>query len=163
MNEKKSLSVKRPVIFFLSFFGVGFSPKAPGTMGTLAIMPVLYFLAQLRPPFVLFLPFILITTILSCYLAHHIETEYDLHDPQWIVIDEVLGMSVAWLFIKDPGLLHHLTLFILFRFFDIVKIWPASYFDKLKHGSGIIIDDLVSGVYAGLVYATLFHFGLFSF
>ncbi len=163
MNEKKSFSLKEPTVFFLSFCGVGFAPKAPGTMGTLAIMPVLYTLAQFNPPFILFIPFITLATIFSCFLAHHVEQKYGLHDPQWIVMDEVIGMSVAWLFIKDAGVAHHLILFVLFRFFDIIKVWPASYFDKLKHGSGIIIDDIVSGIYAGAIYATLFHFGLISF
>jgi phosphatidylglycerophosphatase A len=59
-------------------------------------------------------------------------------------------MFLAWLFIRDNNLIHLVLLFVLFRFFDIVKIWPASYFDKkVKHGAGTILDDIVSGLYAG--------------
>jgi phosphatidylglycerophosphatase A len=80
------------------------------------------------------------------------------HDPQWIVIDEVLGMTTAWLFIQNHNLLHLSILFALFRFFDIVKIWPASFFDKkIEHGAGTILDDIVSGIYAGMTYSVMFR------
>ena len=76
-----------------------------------------------------------------------------MHDPQWIVIDEVIGMSVAWLFIGEHTLTRLLILFVLFRFFDIIKVWPASYFDKkVTHGMGTILDDVVSGIYAGIIF-----------
>lgn len=159
MNEKKSLSLKRPIIFFLSFCGVGFSPKAPGTMGSLAIMPILYFFSQFHPPFILFLPILLLVTVFSCFLADHVEKEYEVHDPQWIVIDEVIGMTIAWLFVRNSNLVDHFIIFVLFRFFDIVKIYPANVLDRMEHGSGIILDDIVSGLYAGLLYALPYYFG----
>lgn len=92
-------------------------------------------------------------------MADKAQKEFQSHDPQWIVIDEFLGMSVAWLFIQNHNLLHLIILFILFRFFDIIKIWPASYFDKkMDHGAGTILDDIVSGIYAGLVYLPIAQF-----
>jgi phosphatidylglycerophosphatase A len=92
-------------------------------------------------------------------VAESVQKELKLHDPQWIVIDEVLGMTTAWLFIRTHNLLHLMIIFILFRFFDIVKIWPASYFDqKVHHGAGTILDDIVSGVYAGLIYLVIVNF-----
>lgn len=159
MNETNRPDLRRPDILFLSFFGVGFLPKAPGTWGTLATLPFLYALGMFNPPFFLFIPFLFIMTIISSVITESVQKLFKLHDPQFIVIDEVLGMVTAWLFIRTHNLSHLFLLFILFRFFDIVKIWPASYFDKkMDHGAGTILDDIVSGVFAGLIYLVITHF-----
>ena len=132
---------------------------APGTWGTLATLPFLYGIGRFNPPYFLFIPLLIIVTIISSFVAETVQKELKLHDPQWIVIDEVLGMTCAWLFIQKHNLLHLAILFVLFRFFDIVKIWPASYFDKkVQHGAGTILDDIVSGIYAGLTYLAIAHF-----
>lgn len=153
MNEDKRPSIKRLDILFLSFFGVGFAPFAPGTCGTLATLPFLYMVGHFNPPFFLFIPFLVILTVISSFIAEIVQQKYKLHDPQWIVIDEVIGMSVAWLFIGEHTLTRLVILFVLFRFFDIIKVWPASYFDKkVTHGMGTILDDIVSGIYAGIIF-----------
>ncbi len=157
-NDKRPL-IKRLDILFLSFFGVGFAPFAPGTFGTIAILPFLYMLGRFNPPFFLFIPFLIILTVISSFIAEIVQQKYKLHDPQWIVIDEVIGMSVAWLFIGEHTLIRLLILFVFFRFFDIIKIWPASFFDKkVKHGMGTILDDVVSGIYAGIIFLFLQYF-----
>lgn len=159
MNQDNRPSLKRLDILFLSFFGSGFLPRAPGTWGTLATLPFLYGIGRFNPPFFLFVPLLIIVTIISCFVAETVQKELKLHDPQWIVIDETLGMTTAWLFIQQHNLLHLFILFVLFRIFDIVKIWPASYFDKkIEHGAGTILDDIVSGLYAGLIYLVIAHF-----
>ncbi len=159
MNQDNRPNLKRPDILFLSFFGVGYLPLAPGTWGTLATLPFLYGIGRFNPPFFLFLPFLTMLTIISSFIADKVQSELKAHDPQWIVIDEVLGMTTAWLFIQQHNLLHLFILFILFRFFDIIKFWPASYFDKkMSHGAGTILDDIVSGVYAGLLYIPISYF-----
>lgn len=159
MNEANRPTLKRLDILFLSFFGVGFLPKAPGTWGTLATLPFLYTIGRFNPPYIFFIPFLIIMTLISSYVADIVQKKFNLHDPQFIVIDEVIGMTTAWLFIQNHNLSHLLVLFVLFRFFDIVKIWPASYFDKeVHHGAGTIIDDVVSGVYAGLAYLVVNYF-----
>jgi phosphatidylglycerophosphatase A len=156
MNEDNRPSLKRLDILFLSFFGSGYLPMAPGTWGTLMTLPFLYGIGRFNPPFFLFIPLLIIVTIISSFVAESVQKELKLHDPQWIVIDEVLGMTTAWLFIKTHNFYHLMILFLLFRFFDIVKIWPASFFDqKVQHGSGTILDDIVSGIYAGFVYLAL--------
>ena len=156
MNETNRPDLRRPEILFLSFFGAGFLPKAPGTWGSLAITPFLYLLGTFNPPFFLFIPFLVILTILSSYIADIVQKKYNLHDPQFIVIDEVIGMFVTWLFIPQHNLINLILCFILFRIFDIVKIWPASYFDKkVDHGAGTILDDVISGLYAGLTLLLL--------
>ncbi len=159
MDTKNIPSLKKPEVLFLSFFGVGFIKYAPGTFGSLAIMPLLYILGQFNPPVFLFAPFLLILTALSSVIAEFAQKKYELHDPGWIVIDEVIGMFIAWLFVRDNNLVHLAILFALFRFFDIVKIWPASFFDKkVKHGAGTILDDVVSGIYAGALTYLILYF-----
>lgn len=167
MTKVQNLSLKKPSILFLSFFGTGFAPFAPGTVGSFATLPLIYLIYFLikdcEYPQLILLTSIALVTIYTCYLTNKIQKELSLHDPQWIVIDEVLGMLVAWSFFISNEPIYLLIVFISFRFFDIIKIWPANYFDKkVHHGAGTILDDIVSGLYAGLVslysYRLLFHF-----
>jgi phosphatidylglycerophosphatase A len=87
-----------------------------------------------------------------------VQKKYQVHDPSWIVIDEVLGILVTYALCPLKSFLGVFILFVLFRFFDIVKVWPASYFDRMTHGAGTILDDIVSGVYAGLVALLIKNF-----
>ena len=97
------------------------------------------------------------------------ETEFDNKDPRQIVIDEVLGQTMPLIFlvylssknvINIPIEIYYLLSFILFRFFDIVKPFPVSYFDKQhKNFFGIIMDDIVAGLYTMLIiYLVSFKF-----
>ncbi|WP_127715177.1 phosphatidylglycerophosphatase A [Halobacteriovorax sp. HLS] len=156
MPDKNKLSVKNLDIFFLSVGGAGFFPWAPGTFGTLVTMPFLYALGTTGAPYFLFLPFLIISTAGACLVADITQRKLELHDPSWIVIDESLGIATTWLFIQNQSILHYTVIFALFRFFDIIKIWPASYFDKkVHHGAGTILDDIISGIFAGIVYLGL--------
>lgn len=151
-TKPKSLSLKRPEIFFLSFAGVGFVRWAPGTMGTLACLPFLYAFTLIGfPPLFLTVPVVILTCV-SCYITENLQQELNLHDPSWIVFDEVLGMATAWVLVGPDDLWGLFLLFGLFRFFDIYKIWPASWLDRLTHGCGTILDDVVSGVFAAATY-----------
>jgi len=156
MKEENAPSLGQSDVLFLSFLGAGFLPKAPGTWGTLAIIPFLCILGLFKAPFFLFIPFLTIATIVTCFITDVAQRKYEVHDPSWVVMDEVLGMWTAWLFTNNGGSnspLSIILIFALFRFFDIFKIWPATFFDKkVKHGAGTILDDIVSGIYAGLSY-----------
>ncbi len=86
-------------------------------------------------------------------------------DPSVVVIDEIIGMWITILVVKifmyDGSNLFYLPIvlsFLLFRFFDIVKLYPANYFDKLKSGFGIVMDDIVSGIQAGILTSVLIYF-----
>ena len=166
MKEENAPSLGNSDVLFLSFFGVGFLPKAPGTWGTLAITPFLFLLGKFQAPFFLFIPFLIIATIITCFIAELAQKKYSTHDPSWIVMDEVLGMWTAWLFTNNGGqnsLISLILIFILFRIFDIFKIWPATYFDReVTHGAGTILDDIISGVFAGLVYLLIIKFSPIS-
>ncbi len=160
MREDSTPSLKEPEILFTSCLGLGFLPWVPGTWASLATVPLLWILGYFAPPFFLFIPFLVILTMAAIVITELTQQKHQLHDPSWIVIDEVIGMFVAWLFIRTNNLGHLALIFVTFRFFDIIKFWPASYFDvHVKHGSGTIIDDIVSGIYAGVLSWVIIYFG----
>jgi phosphatidylglycerophosphatase A len=131
---------------YLSWFGVGFIRKAPGTWGSLAALPLCFWMASFSVTIKII--FITVLTLIAIVLAQHYQTRHQLHDPQWIVIDEVLGMLICTIFLPQQLNYFWLIAFILFRIFDIIKIWPASWFDRLHHGAGTILDDVISAFYA---------------
>lgn len=149
-----NLKTERPnflIIMFLSWFFSGKIPKAPGTFGSLATIPFILLLHHLDFNQYSLTALIIVLYVVSIFLTQYIQKKYHLHDPQWIVIDEVLGMLITWAFTLRVDLIGLTMIFILFRFFDIIKIWPASYFDKIHHGFGTITDDVISGIYAGIL------------
>lgn len=151
MKDQKNQSPSLPTILFLSWFYTGKSPKAPGTIGSLATIPLILFLHFLQINIYSLIALITVLFVASVVITERVQKKYHLHDPQWIVIDEVLGMLVTWAFVQQVDFVSLLVVFGTFRFFDIVKIWPASYFDRLQHGAGTISDDIVSGLYAGIL------------
>lgn len=150
MKEQKIRGPGLVTTAFLSWFYVGKFPKAPGTMGSLATLPLIYLLHALHFNIYHLLILIVILFGASVVITQKVQTTYGLHDPQWIVIDEVIGMLVTWAFVPTVDFPNLFLVFSLFRLFDIIKIWPASYFDRLHHGFGTIADDVVSGIYAGI-------------
>ena len=149
---------------FLSFFWVGFIPKAPGTFGSLATIPLILILHYYSLSFSSILLFTFLLFLLSCFIADLVQKKEKVHDPGWIVIDEVIGMLVTWLFIfPNVKPLQLFWVFILFRVFDIVKIFPANWCDKnIKNGMGTIIDDVISALYAGIFIYIGNYFNILS-
>jgi phosphatidylglycerophosphatase A len=151
MKDQKIQGPHLIAVLFLSWFYTGKFPKAPGTIGSLATIPLIYILHYLKINIYGLTGLITALFVISVIVTQHVQKKYHLHDPQWIVIDEVIGMLVTWAFIMKVDLPSLFLVFGLFRLFDIIKIWPASYFDRLHHGVGTITDDVVSGVYAGII------------
>jgi phosphatidylglycerophosphatase A len=154
VNSMKDQKIQDPhpaAVLFLSWFYTGKFPKAPGTIGSLATLPLIYLLHYLNINIYGLIGLILILFISSVLVTQHIQKAFNLHDPQWIVIDEVIGMLVTWAFVMKIEFASLFLVFGLFRLFDIIKIWPASYFDRLHHGLGTIADDVISGLYAGII------------
>ncbi len=149
---------------FLSFFGIGFIPKAPGTFGSLATIPLLILLAQLQftQNTVIFMTTLLF--LIACFVTDFIQKKENQFDPGWIVIDEVIGMIITWLFVFPAIDVTTLTLvFIFFRLFDIVKIFPANWCDKkIKNGIGTNLDDVISALYAGITVWVIKNFLLIN-
>jgi phosphatidylglycerophosphatase A len=158
MKDQNNRSPHPVAVCFLSWFYIGKIPKAPGTMGSLATIPLIFLLHYMQIDLYSLIAFITILFIGSVVVTEHIQKKYHLHDPQWIVIDEVIGMLITWAFVMDLEFSSMFLVFSLFRIFDIVKIWPASYFDRLHHGIGTITDDVVSGLYAGILTKILIHY-----
>lgn len=137
---------------FLTYFGVGYAPMAPGTVASFATLPILFCLGSMQTPWWMIVIATTLLTLYACYAADKVQRTVRAADPQWIVLDEVIGMLITYLGVMSNDLYKLTVVFVLFRFFDIVKIWPASYFDKkVKNGAGTILDDVVSAAYAGVL------------
>lgn len=128
--------------------GLGFAPLAPGTVGTLAGIPVFWLLAGL-PPLLYTLTWLALFA-LACWSSDLAGRHYGQADDGRIVIDELAGylVTVAMLpFSWTAAILG----FFWFRLFDILKPPPARWFDQnLKNGVGVVYDDVVAGIYAAL-------------
>jgi len=149
-------SLRRFILFLSSNAGLGYAPVASGTFGTLAGIPAYWLLAKLPPT--LWLLTVLALFFLSCWVAGEAGKIYGVVDDGRIVIDELVGylVTIALLpFTWKAALLG----FVLFRFFDIAKPQPARYFDRtVKNGYGVVLDDVVAGLYAALSLHLLLHF-----
>ncbi|MBI2492143.1 MAG: phosphatidylglycerophosphatase A [Candidatus Rokubacteria bacterium] len=122
---------------------------APGTAGSAVTVLALWLVPFSRPGLVAFLAAV---TVAGLWAAHRAERVLGGKDPGAIVIDEVAGMTVAmlWAPFSLPALLAG---FVLFRVFDIVKPWPARAAQRLHGGLGVMVDDLIAGLYAAAVLA----------
>lgn len=138
--------------------GSGYAPVAPGTAGTLVGILLYFPLASL--PWPAYLLFLLVFTAAAVYLAREAEIVFRQKDASCIVVDEVVGF--LWtLFAVPPTLLAVIIGFLLFRFFDIVKPFPARLIqDKLPGGYGVVGDDVIAGIYGNLVLQVLLKFSL---
>lgn len=128
-------------------FGSGLAPRAPGTFGTLAALPLVVLGWWLLSPLV----YVLLTLPLfavGVYACDRTARDFGIKDPGAIVVDEWVGLWVsAWLL--PFHWLNVLLIFVLFRIFDIGKPWPVSWADRRVHGGlGIMLDDLLAGAMA---------------
>lgn len=140
---------RNPVHFLALGFGSGCAPWMPGTFGTLAAIP-LYWLLQHLP-----LPGYLALTgaafAIGVWLCERTAHDLGVHDHPAIVWDEIVGYFVT-MTVAPPGWLWILAGFLLFRIFDIAKPWPIKTVDRrVGGGFGIMVDDVLAGIYAWLV------------
>ncbi|HUO05481.1 MAG TPA: phosphatidylglycerophosphatase A [Candidatus Binataceae bacterium] len=147
------------IILLASGLYSGYSPVAPGTAGSVVGLVLVYFVTGpmwTHSPAKCLAIFAIVFAI-SCWIADRAEKIFDEHDSPKIVLDEVLGMAVtmfgnpltaAWLIVG----------FVLFRISDVIKPWPASFFDRqLQNGAGVMLDDLASAVYANIALQVLWR------
>ena len=145
--------LKTRVAFVLAtWLGVGFSPVAPGTAGTLAALPLFFALRGSGPFGVLAAAMVL--ALAGVWAAGVVAAHTRSNDPQIVVVDEVAGVLVA-LACAPPGLAGVALAVVLFRFFDVMKPFPVRAAERLPRGWGIVADDLVAGACAGALSALL--------
>ncbi|MBN1273620.1 MAG: phosphatidylglycerophosphatase A [Candidatus Aminicenantes bacterium] len=132
-----------------TFFGIGYAPLAPGTVASLCVVFLYkFFLYKLSWPYYLIL---LAAIFLIGILSSTLYARYSsMKDPQPVVIDEVLGQLLVFFQIAPDWRLL-IAGFILFRAFDIIKPPPIRKIENLPEGWGIMLDDLLAGVYAGIL------------
>ena len=146
---------------FVTMFGIGKLKLIPGTFGSLATVIFLYFcFHKLEINSYLILLCLLVIFVYSFTAVTSYIKDKDNKDPGEIVIDEFIGQSIPiYLYEishgtnKDPNesLIFYAICFVLFRFFDIIKPFPVSYFDKKhKNSFGVIMDDVCAGFYVVL-------------
>ncbi len=138
--------IGNPVHCLAFGFGSGLAPKAPGTFGTLMAVPLYLLLAGLSLP--IYILVIAAAFFLGVYLCGKTADDLGVHDHPGIVWDEFVGFWITM--IAAPAGWPWLVLgFLLFRLFDIWKPWPIRVLDeKMETGMGIMLDDVLAGVYA---------------
>lgn len=161
-NPLDKITLDNPWHLLATGFGSGLSPIVPGTMGTLASIPLYLALVQLP------LPAYLIAVLISCVVGIKIcgKTSDDMgvHDHGSIVWDEFAGFWITMAVVPLLGIAANdwkwlIAGFVLFRAFDMIKPWPISYLDKHVHGGlGIMIDDILAGVMAAISLVVLGYF-----
>lgn len=142
-----------------SFFGAGYLPKAPGTWGSLAALPLIWLLTWAGGPILLGAVLVALFAV-GWWASNRVVAEDGENDPSWVVIDEVVGQGLT-LLLTPPDLISYAAGFALFRLFDIKKPWPVSWADEtVKGGLGIMLDDLLAAIYAASLLALLQKIGL---
>jgi phosphatidylglycerophosphatase A len=148
--------IRSPALLLATWWGSGLSPRAPGTVGSVAALPFCYLWLLTLPGWgVAGVAFVLL--FLGVWAATQAGEAWGKVDHGAIVIDEVLGqllaLAIPFYVMSTSVISLELLLigFVLFRLFDVSKPWPVSYFDNhWKSGWGVMMDDVAAGVLAGL-------------
>ena len=143
---------------FATWFGSGLSPKAPGTVGSLFSLPIVLF--GIYGGVESLLGVLVCLFFIGLWATSLVLRTQKEQDPGFVVIDETVGQGLTFLLAVPLGLTGWSVIcgFLLFRFFDIIKLWPASFFDSRVHNAfGVMMDDVIAGLYAALVlYGIMF-------
>jgi phosphatidylglycerophosphatase A len=145
-----------PVDFLALGFGSGLLPVAPGTAGTVAAIPVYLLLQPLAAPY--YIAIVLLLALAGIVICGQTASRLGVHDHPGIVWDEIVGYLVTMAFAPSGWLWIGLG-FVLFRLFDIVKPWPIRWCDRqVSGGLGIMLDDLLAGVFSAMLLQLLVIF-----
>lgn len=157
-NPTFSYLCRNPISLLAFGFGSGLSPALPGTVGTLAAIPLYLLMVQL--PLWAYLVVVAAAFFVGIYLCDSASKQLGVHDHGGIVWDEFVGFWVTM--IAVPVTWYWVVLgFFLFRVFDMLKPWPIGWVDKkLSGGFGIMIDDVLAAIAAGfLLHLAVFFWG----
>jgi phosphatidylglycerophosphatase A len=143
-NTQVNFNLANPIQFLALGFGSGLAPKAPGTFGTLAAVPLFLLMSTL--PALFYGLLVLVICISGIYICGKAASDVGVHDHGAIVWDEFAGFFIT-MFMVPVSWQSVLVGFVLFRLFDIAKPWPISVADKkLTGGFGIMFDDVLAGL-----------------
>jgi phosphatidylglycerophosphatase A len=135
------------ILLLATGFGVGFSPMAPGTMGTLLAIPIFLLLSSIPSP--VYECTIIAFFFLASWVSDKAQTHWGKKDDQRIVIDEIVGFFTTMMWLPRTALFMTLG-FVLFRLFDITKPPPIRRLENVGGGYGVVLDDVMAGVYANM-------------
>ena len=145
-----------PVHILAFGFGSGLAPFAPGTFGTLMAIP--FYLLMLQLSLVPYLVVVAIVCVSGIWICDKSSNLLGVHDHGGIVWDEFAGFFITMI-AAPAGWIWIVIGFVLFRIFDIWKPWPISLLDKkVEGGLGIMVDDIVAGIYAFICLQALYYF-----
>lgn len=158
MNPPVKPNLRNPIHLLAFGLGSGCAPKAPGTFGTLAAIPFWWLFLQ-DVPLIPYLCVLIAGFAFGVYLCEQTSKDLGVHDHGGIVWDEWIGLWITYLALP-AGIEWIIVGFALFRFFDILKPWPIKWLDEKVHGGfGIMIDDVLAGVFAlGCVQGLAYYF-----
>ncbi len=144
-----------PANFLALGAGSGLAPKAPGTFGTLAAVPLVFLMPNNLPVYCVI---ILVLFALGVWLCDTCANNLGVHDHPAIVFDEWVGFLITM--IAAPRSLWFVALgFVLFRIFDVLKPWPIGVADKrVSGGLGIMVDDVIAGIFAAITMQLIIVF-----
>ena len=149
-GNRKSVS---PIYWLAIGLGSGLAPKAPGTAGTLIAIPLYLLMSSLG--IWQYLAVVVIGFLLGIWFCATAARQLGVHDDPSIVWDEIIGFLITMI-AAPPGWLWIGVGFVLFRIFDIVKPWPIRSIDqRVSGGLGLMLDDVLAGVYALVVLQVL--------
>tara|TARA_S200000501_G_C20437593_1_gene575149 strand:- start:101 stop:592 length:492 start_codon:yes stop_codon:yes gene_type:complete len=152
--------MKKINVLLSTFFGYGYLTKIPGTLTSAVTVIFIYITYEMLgyTDLIFSIIFFILLFFYSFYAVKDSESEFKNKDPRQIVIDEVLGQSMPLIFLLYLNQTNQISIaieiyyflsFLFFRFFDILKPFPVSYFDRnYKNYFGIIMDDIMAGLYS---------------
>ena len=150
MPVKPSTIIKNPIHLLAFGFGSGLSPVAPGTFGTLAAIPIYLALVN-SVDSVIYLLVVILLSLLGFWLCGKTAKDLGVHDHPGIVWDEIVGFLIT-MYLVPLSWVWIMVGFALFRAFDILKPWPIRSLDqKVEGGIGIMLDDIVAGIFAWIL------------
>jgi phosphatidylglycerophosphatase A len=137
-----------------SVLGIGYIGRGSGTIAS-AVCCVLWYILHAGNDFMVALAFTIVVTVVGIWSSGKMESEWG-HDSKRVVIDEVAGMCISLLWLP-VHLKYVLAAFILFRFFDIYKPFFINRLEKIKGGWGVMLDDVLAGMYTNLILQLSWH------
>jgi phosphatidylglycerophosphatase A len=157
-GSKSASSAVNYLALAIATCGVGYLPLMPGTFGSLVGVGIFLLLSRTAVGLVVA---IIAVTFAGIWAGSRTEALAGRKDPGKIVVDEVAGQLIASLplvFFMQWSIAAVIVSFVLFRFFDIVKPYPANKLQELEGGLGVMCDDLVAGVYAAVLVTIFMRF-----